>query len=217
LARGEASTVGRSEEPRITLAWACLNTAYGSTRSRLGNLTQSVAGIAEKVLKVRVQRIVWWYFLATDDLLPMSRSIWPQERMVFPQPDPALAAATRVAPNFQTPKVSLIVCRCSGNSPLGPIGVGDRSLIDAHPNSPSLTSKSLYVASPAADGRRRPCLNQGLAVMLPQPPVAPTAIGGGWLVICCRYAHDNDHLEVECARGARPGGVQSGSHACSPG
>ena len=82
LARGEASTVGRSEEPRITLAWACLNTAYGSTRSRLGNLTQSVAGIAEKVLKVRVQRIVWWYSLATDDLLPMSRSICPQERMV---------------------------------------------------------------------------------------------------------------------------------------
>jgi GntR family transcriptional regulator len=80
-------------------------------RPQLFNLTEALASIAEKVLNVRVQRIVqelqpmvldadeaanliapvgspamlvWrWYYLDNDDLIIISRSIYPEGRMVF--------------------------------------------------------------------------------------------------------------------------------------
>jgi DNA-binding GntR family transcriptional regulator len=88
-----------------------VNATYGLIRPRLSNLTESLAVTAEKVLNVRVQRIVqelrptaleadaatglvaavgspamvvWrWYYLDNDDLLVISRSVYPHERMVF--------------------------------------------------------------------------------------------------------------------------------------
>jgi GntR family transcriptional regulator len=111
MLRGERRRWGHPEEPPIALVWAYVNATYGLIRPRLSNLTESLAGTAEKVLNVRVQRIVqelrptaldaeaatslvapvgssamlvWrWYYLDNDDLLIISRSVYPHERMVF--------------------------------------------------------------------------------------------------------------------------------------
>jgi GntR family transcriptional regulator len=111
MLRGERRRWGHPEEPPIALVWAYVNATYGLIRPQLSNLTESLAGTAEKVLNVRVQRIVqelrptaldadaatslvapvgspamlvWrWYYLDNDDLLIISRSVYPHERMVF--------------------------------------------------------------------------------------------------------------------------------------
>jgi GntR family transcriptional regulator len=111
MLRGERRRSGHSEEPPIALVWAYVNATYELLRPRLTNLTESLASTAEKFLQVRAQRIVqelrpialdasaatslvapvdspamlvWrWYHLDNDDLLVVSRSIYPQDRMVF--------------------------------------------------------------------------------------------------------------------------------------
>ena len=111
MLRGERRLWGHLEEPPIALVWAYVNATYGLIRPQLSNLTESLASTAEKVLNVRVQRIVqelrptaldadaatnlvapvgspamlvWrWYYLDNDDLIIVSRSVYPQERMVF--------------------------------------------------------------------------------------------------------------------------------------
>jgi DNA-binding GntR family transcriptional regulator len=80
-------------------------------RPQLRELAQSLASTAEKILNVRIQRVVQelhpttldaehaaklgaaagshamlvlrWYFLDNDDLIIASRSLYPQGRMVF--------------------------------------------------------------------------------------------------------------------------------------
>jgi DNA-binding GntR family transcriptional regulator len=112
MLRGERRRLGHSqEEPPIALVWAYVNATYELLRPKLTNLTESLASTAEKFLQVRAQRIVqelrpialdagaatrlvaqigspamlvWrWYYLDNDDLLVVSRSIYPQERMFF--------------------------------------------------------------------------------------------------------------------------------------
>jgi len=111
MLRGERRRLGHSEEPPIALVWAYVNATYELLRPKLTSLTESIARTAEKFLQVRVQRIVqelrpialdagpatslvarvgspamlvWrWYYLDNDDLLIVSRSVYPQERMVF--------------------------------------------------------------------------------------------------------------------------------------
>jgi GntR family transcriptional regulator len=111
MLRGERRRRGHPEEPLIALVWAYVNATYGLIRPQLSNLTESLASTAEKVLNVRVQRIVqelqpkilnadeaatltalvgspamlvWrWYYLDNNDLLIISRSVYPQGRMVF--------------------------------------------------------------------------------------------------------------------------------------
>src|SRR5215831_15575312 len=111
MLRGERRRLGHPEEPPIALVWAYVNATYGPIRPHLSNLTESLAGVAEKVLDVRVQRIVQelqptvldadaatslvapvgspamlvsrWYYLDNDDLIIIGRSIYPQGRMVF--------------------------------------------------------------------------------------------------------------------------------------
>src|SRR6516225_7837250 len=97
--------------PRVALVWAYVNATYELLRPKLTNLTESIASTAEKFLQVRTQRIVQelrpialdpdaaaslaapvgspailvWrcYYLDNDDLFVVSRSIYPQDRMVF--------------------------------------------------------------------------------------------------------------------------------------
>jgi len=111
MLRGERRRLGHSQEPPIALVWAYVNATYELLRPKLSNLTESIASTAEKFLQVRAQRIVQelrpialdtdaaaslvapvgspamlvrrWYHLDNDDLLVVSRSIYPQERMVF--------------------------------------------------------------------------------------------------------------------------------------
>jgi GntR family transcriptional regulator len=111
MLRGERRRRGHPDEAAVALVWAYVNATYGLIRPLLSNLTESLAGTAEKVLHVRVQRIVqelrptalddvsatslvapvgspamlvWrWYYLDNDELLIISRSIYPHERMVF--------------------------------------------------------------------------------------------------------------------------------------
>ena len=111
MLRGERRRLGHSEEPPIALVWAYVNATYELLRPKLTNLTESIASTAEKFLQVRAQRIVQelrpialdpdaaaslvapvgspamlvrrWYHLDNDDLLVVSRSIYPQDRMVF--------------------------------------------------------------------------------------------------------------------------------------
>jgi len=108
---GERRRLGHSEEPPIALVWAYVNATYELLRPKLTNLTESIAGTAEKFLQVRAQRIEQelrpialdtdaatslvapvsspamlvrrWYYLDNEDLLLASRSVYPQERMVF--------------------------------------------------------------------------------------------------------------------------------------
>jgi len=95
----------------IALVTAYVSATYGLLRPQLKALTESLAGIAEKVLNVRVKRIVQeleptvlnadqaarliapmgspamlvrrWYYLDNDDLLFTSRSLYPQGRLSF--------------------------------------------------------------------------------------------------------------------------------------
>jgi len=111
MLRGERRRLGHSDEPPIALVWAYVNATYELLRPKLANLTESIASTAEKFLQVRARRIVQelrpialdteaaaslvapvgspamlvrrWYYLDNDDLLLVSRSIYPQERMVF--------------------------------------------------------------------------------------------------------------------------------------
>jgi DNA-binding GntR family transcriptional regulator len=111
MLRGERRRLGHSQEPPIALVWAYVNATYELLRPHLTNLTESLASTAEKFLQLRTQRIVqelrpialdagaatslvapvgspamlvWrWYHLDNDDLLVVSRSVYPQDRMVF--------------------------------------------------------------------------------------------------------------------------------------
>jgi GntR family transcriptional regulator len=111
MLRGERRRWSHPEEAPIALVCVYVNSTYGLIRPQLSNLTESLAGVAEKALNVRVQRIVqelqptlldadeaanlaapvgspamlaWrWYYLDNDDLIIISRSIYPQGRMVF--------------------------------------------------------------------------------------------------------------------------------------
>jgi DNA-binding GntR family transcriptional regulator len=109
LLRGERRSP--NHEAPIALLNMYVNSAYGLLRPYLDNLTAPLADIAEKVLGVRVQRIVQelepvvldpeqaatlsapvgfpamlarrWYYLANEDLILISRSLYPRERVVF--------------------------------------------------------------------------------------------------------------------------------------
>ena len=111
MLRGERRRRTHPEEPLIALVSAYVNAAYEPLRPQLSKLTESLASVAEKVLNVRVQRIVQelqpmvlnadeaarlaapigsaamlvrrWYYLDNDDLIIISRSIYPQGRMTF--------------------------------------------------------------------------------------------------------------------------------------
>jgi GntR family transcriptional regulator len=111
LLRGERRRRSHPDEPPIALVNVYVSSTYGLIRSQLSELTESLASTAEKVLNVRVQRIVqelqpmvlgadeapelaaavgcpamlvWrWYYLKSDDLLFISRSIYPHGRMAF--------------------------------------------------------------------------------------------------------------------------------------
>jgi GntR family transcriptional regulator len=111
MLRGQRRRWNHPEEAPIALVCAYLNATYGSIRSRLNDLTESIATVAEKTLNVRVQRVIQelqpmvldhdealslaaaigspamlvrrWYYLDNDDLIIISRSIYPQGRMVF--------------------------------------------------------------------------------------------------------------------------------------
>jgi GntR family transcriptional regulator len=108
---GERRRRSHPEEPPVALVCVYVNSTYGLIRPHLSKLTEALGSIAEKVLNVRVQRIVqelyptvldsneaanlaapvgspamlvWrWYYLDNDDLIIISRSIYPQGRMVF--------------------------------------------------------------------------------------------------------------------------------------
>jgi DNA-binding GntR family transcriptional regulator len=110
MLRGERGLRSGPDAP-IALVNAYVNATYGLLRPQLKTLTESLATIAEKVLNVRVQRIVQeleptaldgdqasrllaaisspamlvrrWYYLDNDDLLFSSRSTYPQGRLAF--------------------------------------------------------------------------------------------------------------------------------------
>jgi GntR family transcriptional regulator len=111
MLRGERRRWNHPDEALIALVSVYVNSTYGLIRPQLSKLTESLAGVAERILNVRVRRIVqelqpkvldadeaarlatpvgypamlvWrWYYLDNDDLLIISRSIYPQGRMVF--------------------------------------------------------------------------------------------------------------------------------------
>jgi DNA-binding GntR family transcriptional regulator len=109
--RGERHRWNHPEDAPIALVSVYVNSTYELIRPQLSKLTEALASVAERVLNVRVKRIVqelqpkvldadeaarlsapigspamlvWrWYYLDNDDLLIISRSIYPQGRMVF--------------------------------------------------------------------------------------------------------------------------------------
>jgi len=111
MLRGERGLRSGSEDAPIALVSVYVNATYALLRPQLSTLTESLASTAEKVLNVRVQRIVQeyeptvlradeatslaapigspamlvrrWYYLHNDDLLFTSRSIYPQGRLAF--------------------------------------------------------------------------------------------------------------------------------------
>jgi GntR family transcriptional regulator len=110
MLRGERHRWNHPDEAPIALVSVYVNSTYGLIRPQLSKLTEALASVAERVLNVRVRRIVqelqpkvldveaarlaapvgspamlvWrWYYLDNDDLLIISRSIYPQGRMVF--------------------------------------------------------------------------------------------------------------------------------------
>src|SRR5262252_206171 len=111
MLRGERRRWGHPEEPPIALVRGYMNAVYGLIRPELAKPSEALASIAERVLNVRVQRIVqelqpialdageaaglaapvgspailvWrWYYLDNDDLIIIARSTYPQGRMVF--------------------------------------------------------------------------------------------------------------------------------------
>jgi DNA-binding GntR family transcriptional regulator len=108
--RGERGLRDGPDAP-IALVTAYVSAAYGLLRPQLWALSESLASLAEKVLNVRVQRIVQeleptvldadqaarllapvgssamlvrrWYYVDNDDLLFSSRSLYPQGRLAF--------------------------------------------------------------------------------------------------------------------------------------
>jgi len=110
LFRGIRRRKGQPEGPPMALVDAYIGAAYGEIRAHLPALTESIAGTAEKTLGVRVQRIVQemepvllgpeeatalladpaqpalrvrrWYFLEDGEPLLISRSVYPQGRLV---------------------------------------------------------------------------------------------------------------------------------------
>ena len=111
MVRGERGPRNGLEDAPIALVTVYVNATYGLIRPQLRMLTESLARTAEKALNVRVQRIVqeleptvldadqaaslaapvgspamlvWrWYYLDHDDLLAISRSLYPQRRLAF--------------------------------------------------------------------------------------------------------------------------------------
>jgi DNA-binding GntR family transcriptional regulator len=110
MLRGERGLRDGPDAP-IALVTAYVSATYGLLRPQLWVLTESLASLAQKVLNVRVQRIVQelepnvldadqaarllapvaspamlvrrWYYLDNDDLLFSSRSLYPQGRLAF--------------------------------------------------------------------------------------------------------------------------------------
>ena len=110
MLRGERGLRGGPDAP-IALVTAYVSATYGLLRPQLCVLTESLASLAQKVLNVRVQRIIQeleptvldadqaatllapvaspamlvrrWYYLDNDDLLFSSRSLYPQGRLAF--------------------------------------------------------------------------------------------------------------------------------------
>jgi DNA-binding GntR family transcriptional regulator len=108
--RGERGLRDGSDAP-LALVTGYVNATYGLLRPHLRAITEALASIAERVLNVRVQRIVReleptvldadqaarllapvgsaamlvrrWYYLENDDLLLASRSVYPQGRLAF--------------------------------------------------------------------------------------------------------------------------------------
>jgi DNA-binding GntR family transcriptional regulator len=111
LARGIRRRRNRPDEPPLALVSAYINATYGAVRPQLPTLSESIATTMEKLLGVRVQRIVQElepvildaeaaasldvpvggaamlvrrrYYLSTGELLLASRSIYPQGRQVY--------------------------------------------------------------------------------------------------------------------------------------
>jgi DNA-binding GntR family transcriptional regulator len=111
LLRGVRRRRGHPEEPPIALTHAYLSATWGALRPYLATLSESIAGTAEKVLGVRVGRIVQeleaallaadeaealtapisgpamlvrrWYYLDSEEPLLISRSVYPQGRLVY--------------------------------------------------------------------------------------------------------------------------------------
>ena len=122
---------GRPEEPPLALVDAAISATYGAIRPYLASLSESIAGTAEKRLGVRLQRIVQelepalldaeeaerlaapaggaamlirrWYYVDRGELLLVSRSMYPQGRLVYRtelrRGEPARAGET---PGFHT-------------------------------------------------------------------------------------------------------------------
>jgi GntR family transcriptional regulator len=102
---------GQPHQPPIAVVHAYFNATYSAIRPRLSALTESIAGTAEKLFGVRVQRIVQelepallsadeariliadeggpalavrrWYYLGNGEALLISRSIYPQGRLIY--------------------------------------------------------------------------------------------------------------------------------------
>ena len=111
MVEGERGWRNGAKDAPIALVTAFVNASYALLRPHLSVLTESLARTAEKVLNVRVQRIVQeleptaldaeqasrllapisspamlvrrWYYLDNDDLLFSSRSTYAQGRLTF--------------------------------------------------------------------------------------------------------------------------------------
>ena len=111
LARGLRRHRNQPDEPPLALVFTYVNAIYSVIRPHLLTLSESVATTMEKLLGVRVQRIVQelepvlldaeaaaslaapagdpamlvrrWYYLDGDELLLASRSIYPQGRLMY--------------------------------------------------------------------------------------------------------------------------------------
>lgn len=111
LARGVRQRRNQPGEPPLALVFAYVNAIYGAVRPHLLTLSESIAATMEKLLGIRVQRIVQelepvlldagaaaslaatvgdpamlvrrWYYLDSGELLLASRSIYPKGRQVY--------------------------------------------------------------------------------------------------------------------------------------
>src|SRR5262245_2307876 len=81
--RGERRRWGHPEEPPIALVCAYVNAVYGLIRPELTNPSESLAGIAERVLNVRVQRIV-------QELQPIALDVDEATNLAAPVGCPAM-------------------------------------------------------------------------------------------------------------------------------
>jgi GntR family transcriptional regulator len=111
LARGLRRRRNQPGQPPLAVVYAYINAIYGAIRPHLLTLSESIAATMEKLLGLRVQRIVQelepvvldseaatllavpaggaamlvrrWYYLDADELLLASRSIYPQGQQVY--------------------------------------------------------------------------------------------------------------------------------------